>query len=165
MAGATIAVGFTLPYWLRNTMMLTGISCKDEMLRIRNIHISLVATPLCGLILSRAFIALIPDGVAAHPSPRRLATIFVLMYSFASLSLNLGNRSFKKGAMSLSSFFTRPKETATFIIPDHTPTTPNIRIQSCTASLEESRIVSDTAFRLPFILPINIPAKIKILHI
>ena len=86
MAGATIAVGFTLPYWLRNTMMLTGISCKDEMLRIRNIHISLVATPLCGLILSRAFIALIPDGVAAHPSPRRLATIFVLMYSFASLS-------------------------------------------------------------------------------
>lgn len=165
IAGATIAVGFTLPYWLRNTIILTGISCREDIFKIKNIHISLVAVPLWGLIRSKAFIALMPEGVAAHPSPRRLATMFVLIYSLASLSLNLGNKNFSKGAISLSSFFTSPRETATFIIPDHTPTTPNIRIQSCTASLEESRIVSETAFRLPLILPIKIPARIKTLHI
>ena len=45
IAGPTIAVGFTLPYWLRYAITLTGISCSDEILIIRNAHISLLATP------------------------------------------------------------------------------------------------------------------------
>ena len=43
MAGAIMIAGFTLPYWVRYAIMLTGISCKEEILRIRNVHISLLA--------------------------------------------------------------------------------------------------------------------------
>ena len=46
IAGPTISAGFTLPYWLRYAIILTGISCRDDMFKIRNVHISLFATPL-----------------------------------------------------------------------------------------------------------------------
>lgn len=41
----TIPAGFTLPYWLRNAITFTGINCRDEILIIRNVHISLLAIP------------------------------------------------------------------------------------------------------------------------
>lgn len=43
--GPTIAAGFTLPYWLRYAITFTGINCSDEMLIIKNVHISLLAIP------------------------------------------------------------------------------------------------------------------------
>lgn len=45
IAGPTIAVRFTLPYWLRYATTFIGINCKDEIFRIRNTHISLLAVP------------------------------------------------------------------------------------------------------------------------
>ena len=38
--GTITAVGFTLPYWLRYAIMDTGINCKEEIFRIKNVHIS-----------------------------------------------------------------------------------------------------------------------------
>ena len=46
-AGPTMAVGFTLPYWLRYAIMFMGISCSEDMLIMRNVHISLLAVPAC----------------------------------------------------------------------------------------------------------------------
>ncbi len=45
IAGPTMAVGFTLPYWLRYAIIFIGISCSDEIFNIKNVHISLLATP------------------------------------------------------------------------------------------------------------------------
>lgn len=39
-----IPAGFTLPYCCRYAIILTGISCKEEIFKIRNVHISLLAT-------------------------------------------------------------------------------------------------------------------------
>ena len=72
-------------------MILTGISCSEEMFIIRNVHISLLATPnLRGGPKARPLrrsssnfasssMALSPAGVAAQPSPRTFAIIFVEM--------------------------------------------------------------------------------------
>src|SRR5699024_2124565 len=91
----TTAAGFTLPYWLRYAITLTGISCREEILMIRKSHISLLATAffLAGpeifpiLLSSSSFpsssIAFSPAGVAAHPSPRKFAIKFVEICSFA----------------------------------------------------------------------------------
>ena len=97
--GPTTAAGLTLPYWLRYAMILTGISCRDEMLTIRNVHISSVAisgprfreVPFCPqssrLRSCNASIAFNPAGVAAQPSPKTFAIIFVAMYSLAGVLL------------------------------------------------------------------------------
>ena len=44
-AGPTMAVGCTLPYWLRYAITLTGISCREEIFKIRKVHISRFAVP------------------------------------------------------------------------------------------------------------------------
>ena len=43
IAGAMIPAGFTLPYWLLYAIILTGISCREEIFKIKNVHISLLA--------------------------------------------------------------------------------------------------------------------------
>lgn len=76
-------------------MMLIGISCREEILIIRNVHISLLATPAgldgpgrCLFLRSSSrvdssSIAFKPAGVAAQPRPRILAIILVVMDSSA----------------------------------------------------------------------------------
>ena len=44
IAGAIIPAGFTLPYWLLYAIILTGINCKEEIFKIKNVDISLLAT-------------------------------------------------------------------------------------------------------------------------
>ena len=90
-AGPTIAAGFPLPYWLRYAMILTGISCREDMLMIKNVHISFDAMPFpagflpcpsCRFVSSctSASIAFNPAGVAAHPRPKMFAIKFVAIY-------------------------------------------------------------------------------------
>ena len=62
-------------------MILIGINCRDDILRIRNEHISFVAVFLSGLSFCNSSIAFNPEGVAAQPRPNIFATIFVLIYS------------------------------------------------------------------------------------
>ena len=89
MAGIMIAAGFTLPYWLRYASIFTGISCRDEMFKIKKVHISLLATlpdpvfgelvPLSCSSFASSSIAFNPAGVQAQPSPRILAIKFADM--------------------------------------------------------------------------------------
>ncbi len=41
--GAMTAMGDGLPYWLRQAIMFMGINCREEMLSMRNVHISSLA--------------------------------------------------------------------------------------------------------------------------
>ena len=87
IAGPTIAVGATLPYSVRKAIILTGISCREEIFRIRKSHISLLATPIgtarCFFLRgsssrsASSSMAFSPAGVAAQPSPRIFASRFV----------------------------------------------------------------------------------------
>ena len=43
IAGNIIDEGLALPYAVLYAIIFTGISCRDEMLRTRNVHISLLA--------------------------------------------------------------------------------------------------------------------------
>ena len=100
------AVGFTLPYWLLYAIIDTGISCRDEIFRIRKEHISLLA--VCGdfpvFLHSSSFsfcsssMAYSPAGVQAQPSPRILAIMLVEIYSLAAWFLgSLGNKKLTNG--------------------------------------------------------------------
>ena len=40
MAGPTIPVGFTLPYWLRKAMTFTGINWREEIFKMRKLHMA-----------------------------------------------------------------------------------------------------------------------------
>lgn len=90
IAGPTMAVGFTLPYWLLYATTFMGINCKDEIFRIKNTHISSLATPFgtagsfpdmppAALRSSSRFLsssmAFKPAGVAAQPRPRMFAYV------------------------------------------------------------------------------------------
>ena len=46
IAGAMIPAGFTLPYCCLYAIILTGINCNEEIFKIRNVHISLLAMRL-----------------------------------------------------------------------------------------------------------------------
>ena len=87
-AGPTMAVGCTLPYWLRYAITLTGISCREEIFKIRKVHISRFAVPFgtaAGFLFfrrsssssSNCSMARSPGGVAAAPRPNTLQIIFV----------------------------------------------------------------------------------------
>ena len=47
IAGAIIPAGFTLPYWLLYAIIFTGINCREEIFKIKNVHISLLAIRSC----------------------------------------------------------------------------------------------------------------------
>lgn len=78
-------------------MILIGINCRDDILRIKNEHISFVAVFLSGLSFCNSSIAFNPEGVAAQPRPNIFATIFVLIYSFAFDSSDLEIKKSEKG--------------------------------------------------------------------
>jgi len=69
-------------------MMLTGMSCREEIFKIKNVHISRFAVPsgtAAGFFIfrrsssssSNRSIAASPGGVAAAPSPNTLQIIFI----------------------------------------------------------------------------------------
>lgn len=175
----TITVGFTLPYWLRYAMMLIGISCREEMFMIKNVHISSLAIPfslatplylphlLPSSSSSRASIACSPAGVAAQPSPSIFAIMFVVMYSFALCSLGIfGKKKCITGEIAFDKFWMIPAFVAISISPTHNDITPTIVIHSVTASLDESSaafvIFARFPCNVPYIIPmIIIPAQRK----
>ena len=169
--GPRIAPGSTLPYCVRYAMMFTGISCREEMFRIRKVHISLLATPRGAAFFffalrsssskARSSIARSPAGVAAQPSPRMFDTQFKVICSFAGWSFGMfGNRKRINGRISLETDRIRPASFAISISPIQSPITPSIVMHSVTASRAESSNASDMAptfpVRVPHITPINI---------
>ena len=72
-AGAIIPAGFTLPYWLLYAIIFTGISCNEEIFKIKNVHISLLTIlPLFPL-------------VTTDSSPPYLPALFCLFLSSAKM--------------------------------------------------------------------------------
>src|SRR4029077_10480094 len=73
----TMAVGLVEPDAARMAMAVIGINCTELVLIARKVHIAFVATPGCGLSVSRSRIARKPRGVAALPRPSMFAAMFM----------------------------------------------------------------------------------------
>ena len=125
--------------------MFTGISCREEMLMIRKVHISLLAMPpgrtgpasrprlLSSSSCPSASMAFKPAGVAAQPRPRKLAMKLVVMYSSAGCPEGrLGKRNRISGLRRLEAEAMTPPFAAICISPIHMETTPIIVIQRVT---------------------------------
>ena len=142
-------------------MIFTGISCSEEIFRIRKTHISRLADLLPLLSLASSCIAFSAGGVAAHPSPTIFAMMFVHIYSYAGCSgESLGNKNLMTGDIFDDHFFIRPVRSAIFIIPHHIVTIPSMVIQSETASLPASMIPAFTSSICPVRSAVIIPTKI-----
>ena len=76
MHGNKINVGLLLPYIIRKLITVVGIVVKPQVLITKKVIILLVASSFLGFNSCKDFIALRPNGVAAFPSPKILATIF-----------------------------------------------------------------------------------------
>lgn len=174
IAGAITAVGFTLPYCCLYTIILTGISCREEIFKIRKSHISFEAVrsfftlsdrysgfPLSASSLANSSIAFNPAGVQAQPSPKIFAIRFVEIYPLAGWSRGMfGNRKVMNGEIPLVIFAISPDFCAISIRPTHNDITPIIVIHKDTASPAESSAAFDTASIFPLKAPNTIPIKI-----
>ena len=160
-------------------MILTGISCRDDMFKIRNVHISLFATPLGTAFVfprffsfllvssnsSRLSIAFSPAGVAAHPNPKTLAIILVAIYSFAGCSDGIcGKKKRSTGFIFPANPAMMPAFSAIFISPTQNAITPVIVIQSVTASFAESSAASVTSGSFPVNAANTTPIRIINAH-
>jgi len=175
-----MAVGFTLPYWLRYTIMFMGISCREDMLIMRNVHISLLAVPAClaaalcpavsscpgvsfclaappFLRSSSTFfsssMALSLAGVAAHPSPSILAVTLTLICFLAFPSgSSLGKRKVSIGPILPASWSTNPERCPISSTPVHRVMTHSMVMHSVTASFDAWIAPSVTAVFQIFII-------------
>ena len=86
IAGAIIPAGFTLPYWLLYAIIFTGINCREEIFKIKNVHISLLA------ILSR--FPFFPPAVSTPP--------FTAIPSVAYPAVPLSSSSFASSSMAFN---------------------------------------------------------------
>lgn len=124
------------------------------MFRIRKVHISSLA--MWGLLprscssCFRAFMASIPVGVQAQPSPSRLAMKLAQISGTAAWSRgSFGKRKWMRGSIFCESRLVRPEPSAMARKPDHMLTTPAMTKSSSTASWAESIIPLLTVSKLP----------------
>src|SRR4029077_13211275 len=82
----TITVGLADPAADRIAIAVAGISCTELVVIARNVHIAFEATPGRGFIDSKSRIARNPSGVAALPSPRMFAAMFINIEPIAGWS-------------------------------------------------------------------------------
>lgn len=79
-----ISIGLLLPAFCLKTAMVVGINCIEQVFNTTNVIILSVAVCLYGEIFLSFSIAFKPKGVAAFPSPKKLAEMFIQIASIAS---------------------------------------------------------------------------------
>ena len=144
--GTKMSVGLAAFEPARKAMMLTGINCKPDACRQRNIICALEALVLSGLISCKLAMAFNPKGVAALSSPNRLALKFIIMCPIAGWPFGTsGNILEKKGPMILDNRLMPPAFSAIPMNPINKAITPINPRERFTAVLQVS-IMPSTGF-------------------
>ncbi len=94
--GIKIEVGLAAFNDARMAIMLTGINVSPEACRHKNMICELEAVSLLGFSSCKLSIALIPKGVAALSSPKRLAEKFITMCPIAGWFFGSSGNNFEK---------------------------------------------------------------------
>ena len=144
---------------------------------IRKVHISLPATPffltgpgalpalLSSSSLPSSSMALSPAGVAAHPSPRKLAMKLVVICSSALCPSGIpGKRNRTSGLIFRDAIRMIPAFEAISMIPVQNAITPIMVMHSVTASFDESSAALVISCILPLNAPNTIPTRIIPAH-
>lgn len=133
-----IAVGCVLPQDSRIEIIMVGINCIEVVFNITNITISLSAVKLFSdsdFSFSISFIALIPSGVAALPSPSKFAvTLAEIAPNALPFRSRSGNSFESSGESSFAIVVLSPLLSAISVIPLHRQTVPVMVIINSTAS-------------------------------
>ena len=144
-----------------------GISWMDAVLHTTSMHRSLEAVP--GLRRASRRAASRPRGVAALPSPSRLADTLAEMLSMVSRSLAAWGKSRRStGASSRDSPSASPDRRMTSITPVHRQSIPAMDRASCTAAEAPSTAAEATAGPRPVASPhrmerTTIPVQITVI--
>ena len=121
----TIPAGSSEPAVARNATTLVGSNVSPAVLMARNSTIALEAVPLTGFSLFSSSMALMPKGVAALPSPSRLADMFMIIAPIAGCSAGTsGNRRVIMGFISRAIIRNSPAFSTMRIRPRKSAITP-----------------------------------------
>lgn len=146
--------------------MVTGKSWMEAVFSTTKRIMPLVgASP--GFFSAMALMAANPRGVAAFPSPRKFAEIFMHIFPFISISFRYsGNSLSMTGEKALAKRFVRPLFSAIFKKPIQAHMLPSRNRESSTASFAPSITAAESPPKRPVhrahtILARIIPAQIK----
>ena len=100
------------------------------------------------LSFESSFAAVIPSGVAAFPSPKRFAAMFIITALCASGFFSIPGKIFlAMGEIIFPAAFVIPDLSAMRIIPPHKAIDPARYIVSSTAFVQESSAAAETLFK------------------
>ncbi len=146
----TISNGEVEPYCCRRMDIIVGTSCIEAVFITVKIIMLRVAIPGVLFFLLISFIAEMPSGVAALPSPSIFAVIFIQIARMAGLSSGRSlNRRLRMGLKSLARRYVRPPLSAIFKRPVQRLIMPSMEIIRLTASVAPDIIDDDKASIFP----------------
>lgn len=141
-------------YFMRITAIVVGINWSDAVLITMNVAIESVATPFFCECFAISFIAHSPNGVAAFPSPKKFAAIFIQTARIpASFGERSGKRRFVTGESRAARAFVMPHASAIFISPFHRHMLPSRVIKSVTAFAAPLSDACETSLTCPVKIP------------
>ena len=156
----TIAVGLVDPEAARIAIAVVGINCTELVLIARKVHIAFVATPGCGLSVSRSCIARKPRGVAALPRPSMFAAMFINIDPIAGCSAGTSGKSLvMTGRRARPMRCTNPARSASRITPSHNAMIPINASAIVTAVFAPSSAPAVTSLNRSFHPPIATASK------
>ena len=150
-AGTKISMGDRLPYAPLSMATVVGSRCTAAVFMTMKRTISFEAVPSAAPVsVFKRLIASSPNGVAALPSPKRLAVMFIDMAETAGESfLSFGNKKRMSGEIARAMSLVSPACSAMFIIPLQKQMTPISFRHSVMADAPPETITSDSAPMLP----------------
>ena len=145
-----ISIGFVQPCFCRRVQSSVGISCREAVFITTNIAIELVAVDFELLFFCSFFMASIPKGVAALPSPSKFAVIFMHIAFAEGLSAGQsGKINFIIGENKFDKYSVILDFSAIFIIPVQKAIIPKMEIIKETASLAPDKTALESAEMFP----------------
>ena len=156
-----ISKGAADPACIRSSPTVVGSRSRAAVLSTTNMAMWLVATPGVEESLFSSCMALMPRGVAALPSPSRLAEMFIEMAPMAGpAGSRPGKASRVRGERARLMMWVSPAFSATFISPHHRHMVPVRVITISTAAPQSFIKAADTASILPQSRATTIPNRI-----
>ena len=143
-------MGAALPACCRSTAQVVGISCREAVFSTTKVTMALLAVSFCRFSFCSSCMAASPSGVAALPSPSRLAERFIQMACRAGPPAgSSGNSRRVSGRNRRATASVSRHCWAIFIRPHHRHSIPVREMTSVTASPQPESAAAESASIFP----------------
>lgn len=127
MQGTTMLVGSVLSCIILNEIMVVGTKVTPHVLITKNVIMLLLAVSFSLFRVCNDSIAFKPKGVAAFPSPNKLAIIFDDINPNDSCPFGMSGNNFERsGEINFEALSSKPDFLAIFIMPSQIARSGNI---------------------------------------